>query len=1165
MRVLNANTKQWVSGQLAKGSVAVNNMKAGMSGRGGLAGTVRSLASFGGLFNPWVVGLAAAGTAAFVLYKHIKKSADEVRQMNNMEGLGKIFGFEVSENAQAVAGGVGEATRKVKALSDEYPELIRRMNTANSTYEKFRIASSMGMKAFDAGATVDQARDVVVTALDAAQGISNEEANKIVMKFKFDPTDLEQRARDAILSLQNATTNSDNSNVLGRLKFWEDKGKSDAEAAGKSIAKTINMAIENGDVEGAVKFRDRMFAELTKQFAASDDPGGLGMKFLESYGENLNIPDAEIKKAKDNWNDALRDIEDSTNIGSKEWNRKLAQLTSDIASSFDPNEAFKGFDEGQEKADKFSDVLTKLYNAEPNERSIFGGGLDITNGQFTEILEKMRAGEELTGAQAAKLAVLEDITGLRIAGEDGILAVLEAQLGKYGEIESVQNAVSSVVTTLSKAYQRANKQELEDLEDAQEARVDGMRAAADAQQEGHRKEQERLDDAHEREQNRFKDAQDRQQKALKRRQEAEEKRLKDSYDKRLDALKQEEEVRKRNFEAEKSRIEQLRDMMNRNIDYNAALNSGDFDKAAQIQNDAQAQTELDALDALDQKMGDAASKRIDALEAKRDRASERLKKRQQAEKESLDRVQTREERLFKRRQELESRRLQTAQRNAQKIAQANIDAAQKGFEAERKALEKTQAKRKQTFDAAMQEIKSFNGRSGKELSDHLARVQAKYGNFGTNVKIMGKGWARAISDELVEQTDDAIRKLRENSKFEKSGRVNAKNWLKGSSSVTGLSFGELKKYSEKHWSTGYQGGQVRHEGGPIGSGKGRDSRRGYGASAAPFSSEEMVLAERGEYMVDKKTHKALGTGFLDNLKKIAKDPHGGNGMDGFGGSSDGRPMGIPLSASVPFATTLMETEGTLLNRMLERTVANADAAAAVQGMKGGVSTGTKGSLPRTGFTNAGWRKPWQGHFTTRNGHDWNLPSGTPIKAPHDGFARGYDNRGYEPRIPVQNGYKSYGRVIQFAGGGRTIMFAHNSQRNVGDLTPVKKGEILGYSGATGHAFGAHSHVEVNGEYGGLARLYGQLGIPLKVGGTVKYDDVPAILHKKEKVLTAPLSESLERGIHKLDQNGGMPYTVDNRVTVVVEGNVDSDDRIDQIARRVEQIQKTKEGRYGKKR
>jgi murein DD-endopeptidase MepM/ murein hydrolase activator NlpD len=55
----------------------------------------------------------------------------------------------------------------------------------------------------------------------------------------------------------------------------------------------------------------------------------------------------------------------------------------------------------------------------------------------------------------------------------------------------------------------------------------------------------------------------------------------------------------------------------------------------------------------------------------------------------------------------------------------------------------------------------------------------------------------------------------------------------------------------------------------------------------------------------------------------------------------------------------------------------------------------------------------------------------------------------------------YGNVIQIDhGNGYVTVYAHLSSINVGTCTPVGQGTVIGASGSTGNAFGAHLHFEV---------------------------------------------------------------------------------------------------------
>jgi hypothetical protein len=99
------------------------------------------------------------------------------------------------------------------------------------------------------------------------------------------------------------------------------------------------------------------------------------------------------------------------------------------------------------------------------------------------------------------------------------------------------------------------------------------------------------------------------------------------------------------------------------------------------------------------------------------------------------------------------------------------------------------------------------------------------------------------------------------------------------------------------------------------------------------------------------------------------------------------------------------------------------------------------------------------------------------------------------------------------------------------------------------------HVHVGFRHGG-----GEIGVPgMKIGGNVKYDNTIANLHKGEKVLTAPLSTALERGINNLDGAGNVTYDIDMDFRgATIREDVD-------IERAVKKVLNEHESKLGRKR
>ena len=96
--------------------------------------------------------------------------------------------------------------------------------------------------------------------------------------------------------------------------------------------------------------------------------------------------------------------------------------------------------------------------------------------------------------------------------------------------------------------------------------------------------------------------------------------------------------------------------------------------------------------------------------------------------------------------------------------------------------------------------------------------------------------------------------------------------------------------------------------------------------------------------------------------------------------------------------------------------------------------------------------------------DFSMPVGQPVAAAATGrVTRSYDIRGFEPRNGIhQNGFKSYGRVIEILSRGFSTLYAHLSKRSVKQGDNVAGGQIIGLSGNTGRSSGPHLHFGARG-------------------------------------------------------------------------------------------------------
>lgn len=177
-------------------------------------------------------------------------------------------------------------------------------------------------------------------------------------------------------------------------------------------------------------------------------------------------------------------------------------------------------------------------------------------------------------------------------------------------------------------------------------------------------------------------------------------------------------------------------------------------------------------------------------------------------------------------------------------------------------------------------------------------------------------------------------------------------------------------------------------------------------------------------------------------------------------------------------------------------------------------------------------RDWAHHSNLPRATDFGVAVGTPVRSAMNGYVQtSTDLRG-----SGNGGYRSYGRYIVVANGLDRTLYAHLSKRNIGEGSQVRAGQLIGYSGNTGNSTGPHLHFET--WKNGKDVPPGVFGIPgLKTGGFTLSDGL-AMLHKKETVLTAPLSEQLKSGIQNIDQGMNNEYNVNVTFTGPVNSELD---------------------------
>lgn len=520
------------------------------------------------------------------------------------------------------------------------------------------------------------------------------------------------------------------------------------------------------------------------------------------------------------------------------------------------------------------------------------------------------------GQKAVELQYLQYInTALTAAGLEEIDSIYDdivfAQKGAVAGQRAHTNAVKRTVSELEKAVRAEGA--IRDM--AKDIMSSVTSAVADAAQEGlqaqHQAQTAALDasiEAHSNALDRQAENTDAHYDRLIERTEA-------YYDRRIrrinDEIAAEEranDTRKRLFDAELTRIQRLADAKNRNIDINMAVNTGNFDEAAKLMNDAEAQQianlfedETKKADAVLEGRITSLEKQIGMLERQRDLKIKALEQDREAARRAIENAKQRWD------------------------AEAQI---------RKQALAKEQADKMANYQKGLELLRAYIPRDRKQLMDHMADLDKRYGIFGGDLVKKADFWAGLITREVVHATEVATRRMRSEVDWSAVGFVASKEIMDGIAAGLGISPAKLRKWlgmgqpkapggpkpgsstppksgvNANEGNLGPGSGDSSdptgtnpfwHRGGEIG-GAGQGSGRGgkYAGARSAFN-EVPLIAERGEYMVQRKAVNKYGTDFFDSVNK---------GEFGTGGPTAGYGAMAKLAAAI--------TVGAVSSRMAQK-------------------------------------------------------------------------------------------------------------------------------------------------------------------------------------------------------------------------------------------------------
>ena len=717
--------------------------------------------------------------------------------------------------------------------------------------------------------------------------------------------------------------------------------------------------------------------------------------------------------------------------------------------------------------------------------------------------------------------------------------------------DQVVDSYRNVMTGVLDMVQENRQQQFDDVWQAYTDRI---------QREGEAK-MEAASEAADKAKQKFDDRWDARQERNKKRDERQQKALEETYDKRLEAIDKQvkaeqdaEEKRQRIFEAEKTRLQRLAELYNDNIDINTAINTGKLDEAAKLQNDVASKQAQWMLDDQAAASGDASKQKQDQLNARKDQ----IQKEKQNALDALKEVQDAREKAEARRRKSEEDALNKSLERTKKKKQAEVDAANE-------AAKKTVEAKKRSLDLELALIRSYVPKNQQEMQTQINAIDGLYSQYGVKLKGRGEGWAKSVASMLTYQTKLEGNKLSTVVNWASIGSEIASAMIQGAFGMSPTQFGKWlnggaaptssimagENYNKKKYNQmmdrleANSPGAKYHTGGTVGAGGGRPT----GPARINEKDARLLI---GEGVVNLKGMKALGPEGLAAINSGQADfiGMGGGGKMGMGGlmgamigatsvnilratlkgaaahrmgvqpeNSFGTKIGVGITAEDAAANAVGSVVGSLLGMVAAPT--GKVLYLGHNGYYDGNANLGKTSRPTTGVAVSEFGPRNLLGMSFHNGLDIANRAGTPTRAVAAGkvIYSGWDNTGY-------------GNYVEIAHPDGTITgYGHHMRLGVKAGDRVSAGSQIGLMGSTGKSTGPHLHFQTgrDGNWFNPRKLFPSLNV-----GGMTLNDGYAMLHKKEAVLTQPLTAKLEQGVDKFANGPTNQYNVN----VTVEGDGD---------------------------
>lgn len=1045
-----------------------------------------------GIAPQLAIAAAASGFLFFKIRGDMKKAREEQDKITNSakdwsDHLGYVY------NEQARIADISEknavnAESMARAIINTNPALTEELRHLRSISDEAARAGAIneGIKAFQHGASLTQAQEVVRTSLRVAGFVGEELDRQIALALRSVDFNNSERVfgskMDALSTKLQRIVEND---------FSEGKW----EKVGGFLLHPVSG--DDGLNAGASEAAKNMAVEFLDSFTATMDGRARRTMWLAITGalnDAINDPNAshdERNRAREAADKFLNEIKAA-----------FPDLKVDIDTMMNPSALHAVGAATMTVSEAQRSYTDALAQAEAH-------GIKYNKQLKLRILNHLRAEAGLGKAKSLEEGFAEAVDGSS-----------DALVTNSGAINQNNDAMSKLTDVMKSAYSGA---------------VDASMSAADTIASYWQQSQEdSLNDQQEAQEKAF----DKEERGITHHFNVLRRKVKKRFNEQIHDLNQQinreqrmQDRRNAMFEAEQERLQRLASTENSSIDFNVALNTGQFDEAAKIFNNMQAEQDKNAIDDAQKKSQTASERRIASLQ----KELKQVTRLRDARLKALDREEEAEKKALDRRKE----RYQDEQDAKEESLQRELDL------------------RRMYLDLELAAIRANVPKNKREYDKQIAQIEGAYQRYGVRLQDYGDRWGKFVGDALDSNVKTAAKGLRDEIDWQHISHGIANKFAKGAFGLNINQFakwlttgkmpkgglhpdgGGAKVQQPVNPKTGLPyGADPKHGGGTVGSSNGTFNLAGRSPSSQLYRDEVLVRAQRGEYVIDKNTHAALGTDFFDGLKTLGR--HAG-GPVGIGG------LGMAMMAG-----------------MMSGAVTNQIRVAGKKQQSAGFGGGIFGM-----FANG---VPGVGSY--QNINDDAMRNAAIILAV--GKAMGATGRDLITSIAVAL-VESHLHNLPYGDRDSLGLFQQRPSQGWGTPQQIMDpkysahaffASLMRYPQRAQWPIGKAAQIVQRSAYPEIyygtvpqaRKIVSQTLPSLSSGGNIKYDNTIANLHKKETVLTAPLSQSLQRGIQNLENGGGDRYYV----TLDLRGaTIDKDVDIEKAVYKAIDKKESKKGRSRK--